>query len=240
MYKASLQAQGKCTPDQYAGKVALLLVSVGKTYHEAEKLAATVERVNIAGFGKCIVAVADTLQRHNCIGGSASEKHLQSQQEGDQWIARNSSILAKLAMPQEIIRWDDLLNRSDYHRYHHMVIHEYYTNPDYRAAIDETIGTFAARSGLAKGMDHFEETFFKCLFYILEECPIIMPMWADDGVDFIVYPKPMTAAMSRTREIFVEPDRSNSVNWLSIKFKKRSSPGFSSTALQGASHAAQE
>ncbi|CDG87389.1 hypothetical protein [Xenorhabdus bovienii] len=62
MYKVSLQAQGKFNTQDYRNKTALLLISVGKAYHEGFKLAATIDKINQSGFGRCIIVVADTLQ----------------------------------------------------------------------------------------------------------------------------------------------------------------------------------
>lgn len=41
-------------------------------------------------------------------------------------------------------------------------------------------------------------------------------------IDFITYPKQMTAAMSKTREIFVQNTSDCRANWLAVKFKKNS------------------
>ncbi len=221
MYKAMLQAHGLCRTDQYVGRTALLLISVGKPYHEAEKLAAVIDRINFGRFGRCIVAVADTLQRHNYRAASAQANHRESRRHGDEWIKRNEELIAKLLMSTEIVRWDDLLRRTDYAPNYHMITNEYYSNPDYREAIDETIEAFAARNGITRGMAGFDEIFYRALFYILEECPIIMPMWAQDGIEFIIYPKQMTRAMRKTRDLFVSNRHPNCANWLSVKFKKR-------------------
>lgn len=223
MYKVSLQAQGKFQAHHYVGKTALLLVSVGKDYHEGEKLVATIDKINLSEFGQCVIAVADTLQRHNYDTGSANDNYRRSRERGDLWIKQNTAVISKLSMQYEILRWDDLLRRDDYTYYYHLITNEYYSNHEYRCAINETIDAFAERSGLVHGTREHEDAFYRSLFYILEECPIIMPMWARDGIDFITYPKQMTAAMSKTREIFVQNDRDGRANWLAVEFKKKSS-----------------
>ncbi|KWI52069.1 hypothetical protein WT72_21550 [Burkholderia pseudomultivorans] len=223
MYKVSLQAQGKFQAHHYIGKTALLLISVGKEYHEGDKLAATVDKINVSAFGRCVIAVADTLQRHNYNTGSAHSNYRRSRERGDAWLAQNAGILAKLSMRREVLRWDDLLRRDDYTQYYHLITNEYYSNHEYRHAINGTIDVFAERNGLVRGTQAHEDAFYRSLFYILEECPIIMPMWARDGIDFILYPKQMTSAMSKTREIFVQNDGDDRANWLAVKFKKKSS-----------------
>jgi hypothetical protein len=222
VYKVSLQTQGKFQAHQYVGKTALLLISVGKDYHEGDKLSATVDKINASGFGRCVIGVADTLQRHNYDAGSAHDNYQRSLDRGDGWVAQNAQTLSKLSMPYDIVRWDDLLRREDYLRYYHLIANEYYSNHEYRSAINDTIEVFAERNGLVRGTREHEDAFYRSLFYILEECPIIMPMWAEDGIDFILYPKQMTAAMSKTREIFVQRNDDDRANWLSIKFKKKS------------------
>jgi hypothetical protein len=222
VYKVSLQAQGKFQAHQYVGKTALLLVSVGKDYHEGNKLSSTIDKINATGFGRCVIAVADTLQRHNYDAGSAEHNYRRSLDRGDAWLAQNEDVLSRLSMTREIVRWDELLRRVDYSQYYDMITNEYYSNHEYRSAINDTIGVFAERNGLEPGTREHEAAFYRSLFYILEECPIIMPMWARDGIDFILYPKQMTAAMSKTRELFVQNDADARANWLAIKFRKRS------------------
>jgi hypothetical protein len=222
VYKVSLQAQGKFQSHQYVGKRALLLISVGKDYHEGNKLSATIDKINATGFGECVIAVADTLQRHNYADGCANSNYQRSLDRGDTWLKQNEPTLSKLSMQREIVRWDELLRRVDYSQYYHMITNEYYSNHEYRNAINDTIGVFAERNGLVPGTHEHEAAFYRSLFYILEECPIIMPMWARDGIDFILYPKQMTAAMSKTRELFVQNDGDERANWLAIKLRKKS------------------
>lgn len=220
MYKVSLQTQGRFKGEEYVDKTVLLLVSVGKEYHQGEKLAATIQKINQSGFSKCIIAVADTLQRHNLSSMPSQEGHAKSRIQGDKWLEDHESIISSLNIPYKISRWDDFLKRDDYHKYYYQIINEYYSNESYRSAIHETIGIFTQRKNLAKGTLEYDEAFYRSLFYILEECPIIMPMWADEKIDFIIYPKQMTLAMSMTRDISLNGRKSEYANWISLKFKK--------------------
>ncbi|MEQ1976919.1 hypothetical protein [Xenorhabdus sp. SGI240] len=222
MYKVSLQAQGKFKANHYIDKTVLLLISVGKEYHEGEKISATIDKINQSGFGKCIIAVADSLQRHNCSTGTASDNYQYSLTKGNEWLKNNAGTLSNLKIPNEIIRWDVYLKREDYKYYYDSILNEYYSNEHYRSCINETINVFAERNNIKYGTAEYEGIFYRSLFYILEECPVIMPMWANDGINFIIYPKQMTAAMCKTREIFVEKSHNEYVNWLSLKFKKKS------------------
>ncbi|MBD2809790.1 hypothetical protein ID853_02535 [Xenorhabdus sp. Vera] len=221
MYKVSLQAQGKFKANHYLDKTVLLLISVGKEYHEGEKFFATIEKINQSGFSKCIIAVADTLQRHNYTIGTAHDNYSHSVEKGNEWIKSNAEAISKLTVPNEIVRWDAYLKREDYKYYYDHILNEYYSNEDYRLCINESINIFAVRNNLEHGTSEYENAFYRSLFYILEECPIIMPMWANDGIDYIIYPKQMTAAMNKTRELFVQKSNDDYANWLSLKFKKK-------------------
>lgn len=48
-----------------------------------------------------------------------------------------------------------------------------------------------------------------------------MPMWADFGYDFIIYPQAMTEAMRYTYQVFVETLPKDKAAWLSLQFKKK-------------------
>jgi len=58
------------------------------------------------------------------------------------------------------------------------------------------------------------------LQYLIEELPIVMPLWAQMGYDFIIYPKPITPAMKKTYELFVENRYDAKCQWLYMRFKK--------------------
>ncbi|WP_139216971.1 hypothetical protein [Xenorhabdus mauleonii] len=80
----------------------------------------------------------------------------------------------------------------------------------------------SSRNNLKCGTTEYEGAFYCSFFYILAECPIRMSTWEDDGIDFIIYAKLMTALMSKTREVFVEESHNECANWLSLKFKSKS------------------
>ena len=222
MYKVSLQTQGRFKGEEYIDKTVLLLVSVGKEYHQGEKLAATIQKINQSGFARCIIAVADTLQRHNILTVSPQEGYAVSRNKGDEWLKDHKKIISLLKMPYKISRWDEFLKRDDYHKYYYQIVREYYSNKNYRSAVHETIRVFTQRKKLIEGTIEYDEAFYRSLFYILEECPVIMPMWADEKIDFIIYPKQMTAAMSKTRDISLNGVNAEYANWISLKFKKTS------------------
>lgn len=46
-------------------------------------------------------------------------------------------------------------------------------------------------------------------------------MWAHQGYDYVIYPQPMTAAMSESQRLFVTTEYPGKGGWLSLRFKKR-------------------
>lgn len=200
----------------YTGRSTILLVSVGADYHEGEKFGATVDLLNRSGFGRVTVAVADTLQRHN-LDEDPGRAYQLSRRRGDQWIARNRPLLDLLDADVDILRWDAALSDPSYPRALERVRAAYASDVGYAAAIDSTIDRFVAR----RGQDLADEERIRegCRTYLLEEVPIIQPLWAAQGYDFVVYPQQISTAMQATREKFVE----HGAAWLPLRFKKRRS-----------------
>ncbi|PQQ23292.1 hypothetical protein [Photorhabdus hindustanensis] len=209
-----------------SGSKVILLISVGQKYHEGDKLAATIDLINKSGFSSCTIAVADTLQRHNYLGMSYEAAYRFTYELGTSWIARNSEVLAALSIPNNILRWDEALNDISYLAFREDIEGLYVNDPAYKEAINETIGIFIDRMVKRDPSIDTVQAFIRCLNYLMEECPIIMPIWAAKGYDFVIYPQPMTAAMDATRERFVVEKYPGKERWLSLRFKKRSIPNF--------------
>lgn len=201
-------------------KKCILLISVGQRYHEDDKLAATIDLINKSKFSSCLIAIADTLQRHNYLDKSLDEAYQTSLLMGDEWINRNINIINRLNPKVEILRWDDALQNEQYAFFKQKIEKEYQVNNSYQNAIHTTISSFTDRVKHRDPYANIDLIFSNCLKYLIEECPIIMPLWASQGYDFVIYPKPMTKAMAMTHELFVKPIYHNKGDWLSLKFKK--------------------
>lgn len=197
-------------------KTCILLISVGQRYHEGEKLSSTISLINQSRFANCHIVVADTLQRHN-----ADSNYNLALESGSDWIERNMPIINQLQMKHKIIRWDECLSADGYDTYKHMVEKEYHQNSVYNDAVNNTISYFLERNKANNPNFNEEKEFDSCLTYLLEECPIIMPMWARDGYDFIIYPKQQTDAMNTTYKLFVEDKYPEKAKWLALRFKDK-------------------
>ncbi|MFJ8308907.1 MULTISPECIES: tRNA-dependent cyclodipeptide synthase [unclassified Streptomyces] len=204
-----------------AGTRAVLLVSVGQRYHEGDKLRATVELVNRSGFQELTIAVADTLQRSNYLDVSPEDAYTRALHQGDEWLERNEKILGQLSVANQVLRWDEALDDPSYGEFRQRIEHAYQHNPQYKSAVDATIGKFIDRLTSRDPGAEIDQAFKGCLKYLIEECPIIMPMWAHQGYDYIIYPQPMTAAMAETQRLFVTDEYPGKGGWLSLRFKKR-------------------
>jgi tRNA-dependent cyclodipeptide synthase len=215
-YKASFETE---TAYEYSGKHALLLISVGRDYHDGGKFEATIDLVNRGGFGKCTIAVADTLQRHNLSDVTYQQAYEVTADAGDQWVKRNQAAINQLSMKTSLLRWQDCVMDAAYRNLHDRIQFEYGNNRAYRGAINATIDRFLDRLKRRSDDVDLQAAAFRGLTYVIEECPIIMPLWASQGIDFVIYPQPMTQAMAMTRKLFVEPAFPNRVRWLPLKFK---------------------
>lgn len=208
--------------DVFRNKKALLFISVGQLYHEQGKFMATVELVNKYAFSRCDIVMADTLQRFNHYGRmSESDALVYTKNEGDKWLYRNANALKKIQFEHEILRWDEFLFHPDYDDLKKTVLQEYHNNEEYKAAIHANVETYIERLQKINPGCSVDTVFEFGVSYLIEECPIVMPLWARMGYDFIIYPKPLTIGMRATRKLFVEPVDGNKCQWIYLRFKKR-------------------
>ncbi|GIH29708.1 hypothetical protein Aph01nite_80180 [Acrocarpospora phusangensis] len=134
-------------PDWREAEVCHLLISVGQPYHEGAKLVAVVDWVN-ERFRRCHVTVADTLYRHNlgALTGARPEfAHDVTARRGREWVARNRGILARLAMPVALHRWDEWLAHPGYPAARSAVDGFMAAEPRFAALVDEHVGEVLTR-----------------------------------------------------------------------------------------------
>jgi tRNA-dependent cyclodipeptide synthase len=200
-------------------KRCVLLVSVGQKYHNDEKLEATINLINKSKFSSCLIGLADTLQRHNYPEKDDSEAYEYAHSMGTQWLEKHKNILEKLEPETNVMRWDDALKCDEYKNLKLRLKSEYDNNESFKNAYHNTINNFLDRFKKRDPNISVKKIFDSCLTYLIEECPIIMPLWASQGYDYVIYPKPMTEAMSMTYQTFVKSQYTGKGNWLSLKFK---------------------
>lgn len=206
----------------------VLPISVGQSYHEGELFDATLELIEHSCY-QCDIVVGDTLQRitmelfHPSL--TKEEYYKMSLQAGQEWLHRNTpKILSKLTIPFRIIHWDKWLFEQNYTHLRERIDHAYETNHYFRKAvngtIEEFIERFQARSTDLSTLLDQKQFFDCCLAYLKEECPILFPMWAKYGYQYIIYPKPATPALTATHTLFLEKNETHLCQWTSLKFKR--------------------
>jgi len=205
----------------FKDKCALLFISVGQAYHEGSKFLSTIRLVNNYKFKSCDIVMADTLQRHNFLNFSPEQAQIYTRKAGDCWLKRNEIALEEFSHNYSIIRWDDLLSHENYFMLRKKIESEYKKNIEYEQAIRSNVEAYLERlkntnPGVETGL--LVDSGFK---YLIEELPIVMPLWAEMGYDFIIYPKPITPAMKKTYDLFVHDNFQSKCRWIYLRFKKR-------------------
>jgi tRNA-dependent cyclodipeptide synthase len=208
---------------QLKNKKILVGISVGKEYHEGGKFAATVELINKHNFQSCDILVGDTLQRYNYYDSMSELKARDyCRKLGDAWLDRNSSALKNLVIPHKIIRWDELMLFREYYFHKNNILNAYAHDPNYKAAINSNIAKFIARAENNNPGCNIDSIFARSLEYLLEECPLVLPIFDNLGYDFIIYPKPISVGMAKTRELFLQDGLKNKSRWLALRFRSKS------------------
>ena len=213
-YKASLKPLVK----NKTNSKFIVLISVGQNPHYGDKFVATVNALSDRKPKKVTIMLADTLQRHNYTFTNHNKAYQYSKELGDEWIRENEPILKNSKLNYKIERWDTYLNHNSFTIYHQKIKDLYRKDHDFQKAIDNTVYSFLSRKFTNSSISDVE--FNNCLNYLLEECPIIIPLSIESGYDAIIYPKEMTEAMAYTLYLIELEDKHKTINWYSIRFKK--------------------
>ena len=204
----------------FTGKRCVLAVSVARSTTRSRSSAPAPDQQVRLQPGES--GVADTLQRHNKHGKSRARRSPpRSATATPGWRA---TARAGLEAPVTISRWNQELASDRYAELRQQVDQLYRESEDLRGAIEATIGVFIERLRLRDPDADVERAAAQCREYILEEVPIILPLWAEEGYDYVIYPQQMTNAMATARRLLIEPHAPDRVHWLPLKFKKRGIP----------------
>jgi tRNA-dependent cyclodipeptide synthase len=210
---------------KFADSHVVLLVSVGKPYHEGEKLQAAINFVNNK-FKTCTIMVCDSLQRHTL---SLTEQinidkaYTLSLQTGERWIYESSKIYQALRIPYSLYRWDQWLKAQEYEAAKNTVDKLYTNDIQFKTAIDTSANKFISR--YARRHPHpnqidYHRAYAAGTEYLKEECCVIMNIWRQYDYDFILYPGEMIDAVKMARHHFVLQRNSEKLKWLYIKFRR--------------------
>jgi len=167
-------------------ETACLAVSVGKEYHEGDKLRAVVEWINTR-FRRVIVDVADTLQRHNIMlkqGLSEPQAHEKANHLGEEWLKRNTETLGIFTIPVWINRWDNRLNHPEYKKTQEIFLDLYNKNCLFHQAVNSDASAFIQRQGQTFNPNIFENS----RNYLLEEIAALTLFYRENPCATI-YPK---------------------------------------------------
>lgn len=147
MAKVSVKSKGGWT----GGGIFSFGISMGSENHEGESLSAIVDWINQSSFEKGIIDLSDTLNQYWFLlnGYNVNEAHEISTKQGDEWLARNLSILNKIGKPFEIIRWNHWRNHPEFKETLQTINEIFDQNMKLRMAIYADIAEFYARKNLS-------------------------------------------------------------------------------------------
>lgn len=170
-------------------QIARLQISVGQSYHENDKLAATIEWAKHR-YGSVIICVNDTLQRYNHVyndGLTLTEANNYAENAGREWIERNIGIIRSLPN-YKIYRWNHWTSKPNFSQEHKLICEKYKRNPFMKELVHKDIETFWSRRNKNENLTADFSAFQSLsVDYLLEEIAAFNLMFhQDDAVD--VYP----------------------------------------------------
>ncbi len=205
----------------------VLLISPGYDYHESNKLSAIINLINKSNFSNCLVVIGDTNYRHTLKISHPQCKNLyeKAKEIGDHWLERNIKFLDLIKIENTISRWQEWLDHPDYILQREKLDRHYENNAIFREAFESSAEEFVNRFIKHKSAHiPLDEAIQASIEYLKEECTIIMPMWAKQSINTIIYPNKMLYAMNAVYQELVIPDYGDSLHWLTLRFKRYTYP----------------
>lgn len=225
LVKASFSGCPVNEREKFKDSHAMILVSVGQSYHEGEKMIATLDLVS-RKFEKYTVLVADTLQRHNieaATGLSTKDALYLAKKKGEEWTENYKEEIQKRDGFYGIKKWDDYLSSKKFEDKLSTINKKFDDNQHYISkAIEKSVHEYMQR-GDRIGLPEKErkELESKCATYLKEECAAML-LWIEDGFNYEVYPTPRNDAMAATYENLIEPYYQDILKPVSLRFKRYS------------------
>lgn len=201
-------------------------ISVGRPEHEGRKLAAAINFVN-KNFNYCDIIIGDTLQRHTIAmwnDVTENEALFMAEKAGLDWFKRNQEILNLLTIDYDFLCWDEWLRDKNFEKFKEKVLSQCENDAVFRESLDETINTFLYRSQ-KKNVNrdfNFDKAYQQCFNYLIEEAVVMMLIWPQKKYHYIVYPHAIPKVLNEAHKRFVLPHHPELLQWLEIKFEKRS------------------
>lgn len=168
-----------------AGGSGYMGISIGSRNHTGGCLLQTVNWVNdISGFNKIRIGLSDTLNRFTIMTDkvlSEGEARQECIAQGDVWLKDNRSVIERLKIPHEIIRWDYwestrpdavVKNRQCYKR-------AFFENPVFREAVLTDMDNFSMRRYGIPLSKIDMSTGQKFLDYLIEELAVYEEIYRD-------------------------------------------------------------
>lgn len=136
-------------------------------------------------------------------------------------------MINKLAANFRVVRWEGCLRNPLYLKNRALLDEQYAVDKNLYAAFNRSALEYLRRQGYSPDTSRLASDFRyqKCIEYLKEECAVIMPMWAEMGINFVIYPNEMLDAMQAAYQALVKPFYSAyTVYWLSLRFKRLTVP----------------
>lgn len=151
-----------------------LMVSVGKEYHEGNKLRAVVDWINRNHeIEEVQVSVNDYLQRHNLVAfGTEDEQagHI-ARVQGTAWIERNEEILSGVSASLSFTRWEEWFGGGEYQEAHRALLSLAREDAAFEEIVNADASSLAERR--AKRGEHVPPRLIECSReYVLEELAV--------------------------------------------------------------------
>jgi tRNA-dependent cyclodipeptide synthase len=124
------------------------MISVGKEYHEGQKLVAIVDWINRnPHIDRVHISVNDYLQRHNleAAGMSKEEAGQAALVAGSEWLERNKNILSKINVEKIYTRWENWFLREGFSAVHSELLSYAKTDPAFGEAMAKDARSLAER-----------------------------------------------------------------------------------------------
>jgi tRNA-dependent cyclodipeptide synthase len=195
------RVKAKKSPDWKKYKTACLAVSVGREYHEGDKLKAAIEWINTR-FQFVIVDVADTLQRHNLMleqGLSETLAYEKARRMGDEWLERNKEPLNAFRIPVRIDCWDDRLKHPQYRNTRVQFEQLYWNNNVFQQAVNTDAARFVRRQMDKNPEVSVQHAFENSVKYLLEETAALTLFYRENPCATI-YPSSSTLCFETIKQ----------------------------------------